>query len=97
MEQPAGFNQLGKDEIVCKRHKATYGLKQAPRVCFDKLKPTLISLDYHPAKSDNSLFIKLNKNTITYILIYVDGFIITEDNKREINHVIQHIDKKFSI
>ena len=31
MEQPEGFNDKGKEELVCKLKKHLYGLKQAPR------------------------------------------------------------------
>lgn len=83
--------------MVCRLHKAIYGLKQAPKVWFDKLKATLIYLGYSATKSDTSLFIKLNKDTTTYILVYVDDFLITGSCKKEIEHVIQFLDKQFSV
>lgn len=87
IEQPPGYKQDIK--YVCRLNKAIYGLKHALRVWFDKLKTTLISLSFQFAKSDNSLFIKNDKVSTIYILIYVDDLIITGDNDVEISNLIQ--------
>jgi len=31
MEQPEGFEVVGKENLVCRLQKSLYGLKQAPR------------------------------------------------------------------
>lgn len=66
-------------------------------VWFDRLKITIIKLGYQPTKSDNSLFIQDNKESMIYILIYVDGLIITGNGDTDVNNLIQCQDKKFSI
>ena len=83
--------------MVCKLHKAIYGLKQAPRVWYEKLKSTLISLEYKPTRSDNSLYIKINDIGATYILVYVDDLIITGNSNDEIKHVTCYLHQTFSI
>ena len=37
IEQPEGFIDLDKKNMVCKLHKALYGLKQAPRAWYERL------------------------------------------------------------
>jgi len=70
MIQPPGF-ETGDSNIVCKLNKALYGLKQAPRSWFHKLCTTLISLGFHPTKSDTSLFLHFHNNITIFVLIYV--------------------------
>lgn len=96
MEQPEGYRQNGS-KLVCKLNKAIYGLKHAPRLWFEKLKTTLIKLGFNHTRSDNSLFTKFLKNIVMYILIYVDDFIVTENNESEISNLIQQLNNEFSI
>lgn len=97
MEQPLGFRKYNTKQLVCKLNKAIYGPKQAPRVWFDKLKSTLVKMGYTSTKSNNSLFAKFNDNEATYILIYVDDFLITRSSELEIRKIIMQLNKKNSI
>lgn len=97
MQQPCDYNHGDNSEIVGKLNKAIYGLKQAPWVWFEKLKSALIKLNYHLIKSYNSLFIKIQNDSVIYILIYVDDFIITHNYEDDINQLIQQLDQQFSI
>lgn len=64
---------------------------------FNKLKLTLRKLGYQPTKYDNSLIIKFTDITVSYILIYVDDFIITGNGDREIKKTTQCLNSEFSI
>ena len=36
MQQPEGFEEKGKENLVCRLRKSLYGLKQAPRQWYKK-------------------------------------------------------------
>lgn len=44
-----------------------------------------------------TLFTKFNKDIIIYVLIYVDGFIITGNSEQEINSLIKHLNQEFTM
>ena len=56
MQQPHSFENRNTS-LVCKLNKALYGLKKAPRQWFDRLKSTLLHLDFSRSKCDPSLFV----------------------------------------
>ena len=97
MQQPPRYAKGSDKKMVCKSHKAIFGLKQAPRVWYEKLKTTLISLEFKPNRSDNSLYIKINDISTTNILVYVADLLITGNSSDEIRHVTSHLHKTFSI
>ncbi|GKV34500.1 hypothetical protein SLEP1_g42871 [Rubroshorea leprosula] len=43
MDQPEGFEEKGKEHMVCKLKKSLYGLKQAPRQCYKKFDSFMIA------------------------------------------------------
>ncbi|KAA3482705.1 Retrovirus-related Pol polyprotein from transposon TNT 1-94 [Gossypium australe] len=50
---------------------------QAPRAWFEKLKKFLISIGFVGSKSNASLFIRIQSESVLYVLVYVDDIIIT--------------------
>ena len=42
MQQPKGFVEKGKENLVCRLKKSLYGLKQAPRQCFKKFESFMV-------------------------------------------------------
>jgi len=69
MQQPPGFESSTKSK-ACKLQKAIYGLKQAPRARFDKLKETLLKLEFKSSKGDPSLFV-YSKGSSTIYMLYM--------------------------
>ena len=95
MEQPPGFIQHNQSHLVCKLHKVLYGLKQAPRAWFEKLSTTLYSFGFISTESDQSLFIHVTKSHSTYMLVYVDGILITR--KQVVMHLITILNREFAL
>ena len=46
IEQPEGFVDPDKRDMVCKLHKALYGLKQDPRAWYERLHNYLIQIGF---------------------------------------------------
>lgn len=57
--------------------RTLYGLKQSPQAWFSKLSSYLLQLGFFRPKSDSSMFIFINGNTMIILLIYVDDILVT--------------------
>ncbi|MCO5548192.1 hypothetical protein L7F22_001650 [Adiantum nelumboides] len=97
MEQPQGYEDVKYPGYVCKLKKALYGLKQAPKAWYAKIVAYLISIGFHMADADHSLYVRKNENGIVIIGIYVDDLIIGGDNEGKIMHVKSFLKKKFDM
>lgn len=78
MEQPKGFEILGKENKVCRLRKAIYGLKQAGRQWHEHLQDSLRVFGFEKLISgDVSIFFKHNEgDQIIIILVYIDDMAI---------------------
>ncbi|MCO5576338.1 hypothetical protein L7F22_030147 [Adiantum nelumboides] len=84
MEQPQGFQDTGHPNYVCKLQQALYGLKQAPRAWHDKIAQYLITIGFHMAHADHSLYVQKTEAKIVIITIYVDDLIIGGDALKDV-------------
>ena len=76
MDQPPGYEDSHHPEYVCRLPKALYGLKQATRAWHDKMAEYLITIGFHMADVDHSLYVIKSDKGIVIITIYVDDLII---------------------
>ncbi|GMI75421.1 hypothetical protein HRI_001211400 [Hibiscus trionum] len=81
VEQPPGFEDSKFPNHVFKLTKALYGLKQAPRAWYERLSNFLIEKGFEKGKVDTTLFIKMYKNDILVVQIYVDDIIFGSTNE----------------
>src|SRR4051794_29160551 len=85
IEQPEGLKVSSKENWVCKLNCALYGLKQSPRAWFSLIVPTLINFDFQQCEADSYIFVHTNANgEKTYIVLYVDNFLIAGGNEDDI-------------
>ncbi|XP_019447235.1 PREDICTED: uncharacterized protein LOC109350454 [Lupinus angustifolius] len=96
MKPPPGLN-IPNSSLVCKLEKSLYGLKQASRQWNTKLTAVLVQHGYIQSRADYSLFTKINNNSYTIILVYVDDLVVAGNDLDEINSIKNILDRKFSI
>lgn len=65
------------DSRVCKLKKSLYGFKQVNRNWYQKLTNSLVNFGHTQSHVDYTLFFKSSGESYTYLLIYVDDFIIS--------------------
>jgi hypothetical protein len=58
MEQPEGYIQEGKEQLVCKLHKTLYGLKQSSRAWYERIDGFLQNEGYMSCNVDLNVYIK---------------------------------------
>lgn len=97
MMQPPGFVDRDRPHHVCRLRKPIYGLKQAPRSWFMSLKRHLLTAGFVNSSVDTSLFVHTTGNTLTYVLVYVDDIIVTGNDDRYVQTVLQAFASRFSI
>ncbi|WP_286497683.1 reverse transcriptase domain-containing protein, partial [Escherichia coli] len=97
MEQPQGYEDVKHPHYVCKLKKALYGLKQAPRAWHARIVACLVSIGFHMANADHSLYVRKNEHGIVIICIYVDDLIVGGDHESEIEHVKTLLKEEFDM
>lgn len=90
MLQPPGFVDPNLPNYVCKLNKSLYGLKQAPQQWFQKLTSFLQLRGFRFNHSDPSLLFK-QKHIQIYVLIYVDNILVTGNDQRVIQQLLEHL------
>lgn len=97
MQQPPGLIDKDYPNHVLRLKKAVYGLKQPPQAWYNALKGCLISFGFKDSLSDAYLFVLCTGTSFVYILVYVDGIIITGSSMAEISKVMNLPAEKFSL
>jgi hypothetical protein len=96
-QQPSRFVSASHLNSVCKLNKSLYGLKQAPRTWFLQFTAFLATLGFRGSKSDTSLFILCHGSSTIYLLMYVDGIILTASSTSILHHLINKLKSEFSM
>nr|XP_034900315.1 uncharacterized protein LOC118038130 [Populus alba] len=94
------FSPVAKDggaNQVCKLLKSLYGLKQASRQWYSKFSLSLITFGFTQSKADYSLFTKVDNNSFTALLIYVDDIIVAGNCSSSITSLKSFLHQQFKI
>ena len=96
MQQPPGYTQPGKEELVCRLKKSLYGLKQSPRCWNEKLCKHLKSLGFKESTADPCIFIRQNIG-LQIIAVYVDDLILLAKTLEEMQKLKEDLTHHFKM
>jgi hypothetical protein len=97
MRQLPKFEDKKTPHYLCKLDKALYGLKQAPRAWYSRLSNKLKALGFTASKVESSLFFYTNNKCTVYVLIYVDGIIVTSSSPAFADTLVKKLSQEFSL
>jgi hypothetical protein len=79
-QQPTGFVDADRPDVVCLLDKSLYGLRQAPRAWFTRFATFITTLGFRVTWSNSSLFVLRRGSEIAYLLLYVDDIVLTRSS-----------------
>ncbi|CAM8965522.1 unnamed protein product [Rhodiola kirilowii] len=98
MEQPEGFKEKDKENLVCRLKKSLYGLKQAPRQWYKKFDSFMIKHGYQRRTSDHCVFVKgFTDGEFIILLLYVDDMLIVGQNGDKVSQLKTELKKSFAM
>ncbi|CAN0905823.1 Retrovirus-related Pol polyprotein from transposon TNT 1-94, partial [Linum grandiflorum] len=98
MEQPEGFEEKGKSELVCKLKKSLYGLKQAPRQWYRKFDSFMTRNGYKRTTADPCVYFrKFTGGNFIILLLYVDDMLIVGQDAAMIQSLKKDLSKSFDM
>lgn len=96
MKQPEGYEEKGKEQLVCRLKKSIYGLKQSPRCWNIALDTQLKRMGFSQSQSDPCIYYKDADGEKFYMGVYVDDIILAGKSESKIKEVKKDISKKFN-
>ena len=77
MVHPEGFEEKGKEHMVCRLKKSPYGLKQALRQWYKKFDSFMVGHGYTRIDADHCVYVRQFPNgKFIILLLYVDDMLI---------------------
>ena len=96
MNQPPGYEEVGKEDLVCRLKRSLYGLKQSPRCWYKMFRSFMFDLGFRQSSGDPCLYYKLQPSLIL-IAVYVDDLIIIADNAGSMNDIKMTLSSRFEM
>lgn len=98
MEQPQGFEEGDKRELVCKLNKSLYGLKQSGNKWNKCLNEILTKkLGFRRLKTESCIYVKGSGKELVILAVYVDDILIFASDKNIISEIKSKIKDEFEI
>ena len=80
MSQPIGFEEVGKEHMLCKLHKSIYGIKQTSRQWHLKFDEVVITNDYKENIVDQCIYMKVNGSRYIFLVLYIYDILIAAND-----------------
>ena len=96
MDQPEGYVQQGKEDLVCQLKKSLYGLKQSPRCWNRKLSEYLCSIGFTQGSADPCIYIKTG-DSLMIVAVYVDDLILAAEDFDDMVAVKRELSSRFKM
>ena len=77
VEQPQGFEVLGRETHVCWLRRVLYGLKQAPRAWYLTIDTYLQQMGFTKSDVDPNLYYIVVGDDLLILVLYIDELFIT--------------------
>ncbi|KAM2897932.1 hypothetical protein COP2_007520 [Malus domestica] len=98
ISQPEGYEEKGKENLVCKLNKSLYGLKQSPRQWYLRFDKVMKDFGYTRSQYDHCVYHKKARGgTYVYLLIYVDDMLIASSDRTEISKLKTQMQNEFEM
>ena len=98
MQQPEGFEEKGKENLVCRLKKNMYGLKQASRQWYKKFESFMMEHRFHRTQANHCVLIKrYEEGDFLILLLYVDDMLIVGQDTRKIGSLTKALGKSFAM
>ena len=80
MSQTTGFEEVGKENMVCKLKKSTYGLKQASWQWYLKFDEIVITNDFKENIVDQCIYMKVSGSKYIFLVLYVNDILLAAND-----------------
>ena len=97
MKQPKGFIDPLHPLHSCRLLKAIYGTPQASRLFYLTIKAALTKIGFNPSVADECLFIRRQGTSFMKVLIHVDDFAITYNDRALYDEVFATMQSQFKM
>ena len=97
MRQPKGFEEKGKEHLVCKLWKSIYGLKQASRQWYIKFHNTITTFGFQENKFDECVYLKVRGSKFILLMLYVDDILLATNNLALLHETKSFLSKNFEM
>ena len=96
--QPEGFEEAGKEYMVCRLKKSLYGLKQAPRQWYKKFDSFMKDHGHIRIDSDHCVYVRTYPgDKFLILLLSIDDMLIVGHDAKMIGDLKKELSKSFDI